>query len=196
MRLSVNLINMNMGVVYENLDRFEEALFHAKSQTTYLAMRGETHLMTEESASLFHNMAGIYLKQGGWSGDKKKLLRPIGIADTDRSRQRPKLEKALEFYQRSLDINAKLVKNVHPDVAHNHWGLGNVHVMLENFEKGLFHIEKAQELFVAIHGDTHPKVTDTHFCLINLHRAQGDSEKVLKNCHLSRRAPAKGCKRY
>jgi len=69
-------------------------------------------------------------------------------------------ERALEYYQKSLDIKIRVVGSEHPDVAKSRNGIGNVLKRMGKPEEALVQYQKALEVFLTVYGQEHPLVAD------------------------------------
>ena len=79
-------------------------------------------------------------------------------------------ERALEYYQKSLDIKIRVVGHEHLDVAASYNNMGRVYDSQGHYERALEHHQKALDIRTRVVGYKHPLVADSKYNLALLHK--------------------------
>ena len=77
-------------------------------------------------------------------------------------------EKALEYLEKALDIQKRLLGDDHPDTAVSLNNIGMLYQEMGNREKALEYLEKALDIWKRLLGDDHPDTIDSVMSLGNL----------------------------
>ena len=85
-------------------------------------------------AATYNNIANVYDRQGHY-------------------------ERTLEYYQKSLDIQIRVVGYDHPSVAKSNWGIGGAYYCQGRYEEALvqYQLEKALQVFLAVRPGGQPR---------------------------------------
>ena len=105
-----------------------------------------------EPANSFYNIGNVYYSQGQY-------------------------ERALEYYQKPLDIRIRVFGSDHLDVAKSYNNIGNVYDSQGKYEEALEMHTKSLDIRTRIHGgDNHPDVATSKYNIASLKETQGDLE--------------------
>ena len=108
----------------------------------------------KNSARLFNNIAGVYHTQGNY-------------------------EKALEYYEKALVIQEKVLGKEHPNTAATYNNIAVVYKKQGNYEKALEYYEKALVIKEKVLGEEHPSTATTYNNMAGVYDDQGRYEKAL-----------------
>lgn len=203
---SAPLLYMVLGNIYSLMNRYDEAEKTLKTAIEYLSPRDR-----EEPTWIYSDLAGVYAKQEQYD----KALEMMKLAGRGRTRNSAvefnlgeiyrmmgDLEKARDYYMRSLSIDSKSVKTLEqlgmvlqkledweaankryialekllPKSARTQINIGKNYMMLRQFPRAVRHLEKAIAL--------HPRSSPAWELLGNCHLSMGESDVGIR--HLKR----------
>jgi len=177
--------HLGLGNVREAQWDYEKALFHyGKAQEVYLAVHGDMHLdvaQAHTNMGSVYEQQGKYeqaLEAYSKSLDiKVKVLGDTCLDDVQAGRRQDVAattdvaasychvgevyyhkglhDKALEFFQKSLDIKIKVVGGVHRDVADMKYNMAGVFEDQGNLQEARKLFLESAEIFAALLGDDH-----------------------------------------
>ena len=184
----------NIGAVYLQLDRFEEAVtYHDRAKSIFLSIYGENN---PKIAECYINLANDYAKKESYeeslnylSGALSILLRSYDennpyIASANNSLgviywKKGDYKKALECYQKSLDARLYTYGNNHPCVATSYNNLGTLKFRLGEYEEAITFFEKALSIRIRFYGQNNENVANTCNNLGVIYDKIGNLEKAL-----------------
>jgi len=145
--------HMQIGNVYRELCKFDEALFHlGRAQKVFTATLG---CEDPEYASAHNSLGAVHLHLGNG-------------------------EKALFHFRKAHEVYVCAYGDRHLDTAQTEMNIGNVYGQLSRHEEALFHLGKAQKVFVAILGHESLDVAQTYCNMGCVYSRQGLFEKALE----------------
>jgi tetratricopeptide (TPR) repeat protein len=89
-------------------------------------------------------------------------------------------EKALEFYQQSLEIRLKTLGNQHPDVATSYNNIGSVWNSKGEYDKALEYHHQCLDIRLKTLGDQHPEVVNSYNNIGVVWDNKGEYDKALE----------------
>ena len=89
-------------------------------------------------------------------------------------------DKALEYYQQSLEIRIRNFGELHTDVATSYNNLGNIWRNKGDYEKAQEYYQQSLEIRIKILGEQHPDVAKSYNNMGNIWKNKGDYEKALE----------------
>jgi tetratricopeptide (TPR) repeat protein len=89
-------------------------------------------------------------------------------------------DKALDFYERCLDIRNKTLGTMHPDVAYSINSIGNVLRRKGEYDKALVFFQKGLEIRILLYGAEHLSVAKSKNNIANALSDLGNLEKALE----------------
>ena len=96
-------------------------------------------------------------------------------------------EEALEYYQKSLEIQTRVSGQDHPDVADSFNNIGAVYAGKGDLENALLHMRKALEIQTRVFGSDHPDVAASFNNIGAVYEKKGDYENALVQHQKARR---------
>ncbi|MBU0487272.1 MAG: CHAT domain-containing protein [Bacteroidetes bacterium] len=147
----------NIGVIFFSMGEYEKALdYYTKGLDLRLEVLGEKH---PDVAGSYNNIANTYQLKGE-SGTDTELLPAL-------------FDKALEYYQKSLELYIELLGEVHPYVAGTCSNIGSTYYskgkLLPNskdalplFEEALEYQQRALGIRRNVYTETHPDVAGSY----------------------------------
>ena len=155
---------------------------------------GKEHL---DTASAYHNLAGVYASQGDYPkalegyqkalAIKDKVLGPThpGTAVTRQNMagvyaSQGDYAKALEGYQKALAIREKALGTEHPDTAIIYNNIAGVFENQGDDAKALEWYQKALVIYKKVFGKEHPNTATTYHNIAGLYLNHGDYSKALE----------------
>ena len=88
--------------------------------------------------------------------------------------------KAIECYEKALEIDLKVFGDQHPNVGTYYNNLGGAYRDLGDANKAIEYFEKALEIDLKVFGDQHPNVATRYNNLGSTYRALGDANKAIE----------------
>jgi tetratricopeptide (TPR) repeat protein len=104
------------------------------------------------------------------------LLNNLGITYRDLG----EANKAIEYYEKSLEIDLKVFGDQHPKVAIRYNNLGSAYNDLGNANKAIEYLEKSLEIDLKVFGDQHPNVAIRYNNFGLAYRALGEANKAIE----------------
>lgn len=178
--------NSNFG---EARNLFEKALELAEDESVSIKTR----------AAILGNYGSVYDEQGDYekalayyskgvallNGDSGKTVRYrdqlarlynyIGITH----RKMGRYDKALQFYERELDINLDLKGQAHPSVARVYTNIGGIYYYQGDYGQAILYFKRAAESTKLIFGDMHPRVGLLYNNIGAVYYEEGDYEQAV-----------------
>ncbi len=153
------------------VDRDEDN-YEYLSQAAWMSM----YLIKKEALELLERKLDI---------EKNKLKNEEKTADTYNTIGRVydnlgNYEKALEFYNKSLDINLKTIGEIHSETATTYNNIGRVYYALGNYEKALEFYNKSLDITLKTIGEIHSSTAITYDNIGQVYYALGNYEKALE----------------
>ena len=133
----------NLGVIYRNMGEYDKALeLHFKSRDIDILNFGNEHFNVAWD-NLY--IANVYVAKGAVLDRGSKFLTPAKNATPiGWSPDRVKFfTKALYLYNKSLKIMLKTVGQNHSLVAETYYGLGNLYLKQNDFNKALYYYQRS-----------------------------------------------------
>ena len=92
-------------------------------------------------------------------------------------------DKALEYYNKALEIDLSVHGDRHPNVATCYNNIGGVYDSQGNYDKALEYYNKALEIRLSVLGDGHPNVATCYNNIGGVYDSQGNYAKALEYCN-------------
>ena len=184
----------NIGTVYCQLDRFEEAItYHDKAKSIFLSIYGEN---SPKIAQCYINLANDYAKKESYEESLYYLSSALSILLMYYDENNPYIasannslgviywkkgdyKKALECYQKSLNAYLYTYGNSHPNVATSYNNLGTLKFRLGEYEDAITFFEKALSIRIRFYGQNSEDVANTCNNLGVIYDKIGNLEKAL-----------------
>ncbi len=109
----------------------------------------------EDYATLLNNIGSVYDKIGDYN-------------------------KALEFYEKAINIREKVLGTEHPDTATSYNNIGGVYMAISDYNKALEFYEKAINVKIKLLGTEHPDTATSYNNIGLLYKNMGDYNKALE----------------
>jgi tetratricopeptide (TPR) repeat protein len=117
----------------------------------------------------------ILLKQTTNEVEKAHLFHQLGMVKSDQE----KYGEAVEFYEKSLEVDKKNLPANHPDLATSYSNIGSVHKKMGNYSKALSYYEKSLEIDKKNLPANHPDLATSYNNIGLLYKNMGEYSKVL-----------------
>ncbi|CAF0951715.1 unnamed protein product [Didymodactylos carnosus] len=128
---------------------------NTKAEQYLQMLLDDTSLDQIARATTYNNMGLVYKNQGDY-------------------------EKALKYYEKSLEIKLISLPPNHPDIATTYNNIGLVYDNQGDYEKALKYYEKDLEISLISLPPNHPDIATTYNNMGLVYKNQGDYEKALK----------------
>ncbi|MES0336433.1 MAG: tetratricopeptide repeat protein [Candidatus Magnetobacterium sp. LHC-1] len=89
-------------------------------------------------------------------------------------------KRAIEFYEKALDIALEVYGEKHPNVATFYNNIGGSWYFLGDPKKALTFFEKALAIFLEVYGEKYPNVANSYNNIGNIWNALGNSKKAIE----------------
>ncbi|MDR0469050.1 MAG: toll/interleukin-1 receptor domain-containing protein [Peptococcaceae bacterium] len=174
---------------------------YAKAMEWYLKALAiaEKVLGTEhpDTATTYHNIAGIYRKQGDYPKALEWHSKALAIREKVLGTTHPDTAAAynnialvydnqgdyamaLEWFSKALDIKEKVLGTEHPNTATTYNNIADVYREQGNYEKALEWFSKALAISEKVLGTEHPDTAATYNNIALVYDSQGDYAKALE----------------
>ena len=140
-------------VLAEDVARYTERRRGSLLKTEKGSVQNASFL--KDSSILFNNIASVYREQGDYA-------------------------KALEYYEKALQINERVLGSGHPSTATTYSNMAVVYREQGDNAKALEYCKKALEIRERVLGSGHPDTAATYNNMANVYSSQGDNEKALE----------------
>ena len=145
-------VALDIGRVLSSLGEYEEALRLLNiAHELNLKYRPESG----EAATSYNNIGLVYYAQGNYA-------------------------QALEFYNKALAIQLKVLGENHAATATSYNNIGLVYAAQGNYAKALEYYEKAQGILRKVYGENHPNTAASYNNIGGVYAAQGNYAEALE----------------
>ena len=117
----------------------------------------------------------ILLKQTTDQQEKASIFHHLGYVNNSRG----EYSKALEYYEKSLEIRKKSLPANHPDVAASYNNIGMVYYSMGEYSKALEYYEKSLEIIKKTLPENHPLLATSYNNIAWVYRNTTDYKKAL-----------------
>jgi tetratricopeptide (TPR) repeat protein len=117
----------------------------------------------------------ILLKQTTYEVEKANLFHHLGAVKDEHG----KYAEAIEFYEKSLEINQKILPTNNPHSASTYSNIGLVYDNMGEYSKALSYHEKALEIRQKVLPENHPDLATSYACLGFVYKNMGEYSKAL-----------------
>jgi tetratricopeptide (TPR) repeat protein len=157
--------------IFENIRQREREKEIRHAKTAYNL--GNVYLLDFK----FKNALGNYLDANRLDPDNTDYLLGIGFIYEELAEHL----KAIEFYQRVLDISVKTNGDVHPILANVCSNLGCSWLSLGNHKKAIKYLEKALDRDLKTYGESHPVLATSWNNLGGVWNEVGEHKKAIES---------------
>lgn len=148
-----DLINC-IAIILNQMAEYDRALALLKKAKTVCETIEE--IDTNVTSTVYHNMAGCYIRQGNLAGAK-------------------------EWYQKSIEIREREFATEDAQIANSYDCFGNVFELLGEYKEALRLMERGLEIRLAVLGDKHPQTAISHNNIGCVYDSLGEYKKALKH---------------
>lgn len=175
-------VHSNIGVVHNLLGELDPALMnYEKSLKLNKSLFGEN---SPAVATIYKNLGGVYFNKGDNSKALEYMEKDLEVRKKGSAKDQVNLRAAynnvagvyqnigyfhleLEYRLRCIPIMEKLYGKDHPMLVSDYTNIGRTYLNLENYEKALFHLQRAEGL-IKTHYDTRDKHPDLALVHLNM----------------------------
>ncbi|MBN4066064.1 tetratricopeptide repeat protein [Candidatus Amoebophilus asiaticus] len=166
---------INLGIVFSEKQQYDKALDYYEKGLTISLKQFKT--ITLDVAGYYNNIGITYQKLATDQYETESTLFPnISPADVT-----GRLDKALEFHKKALNIRSKIFEEGHPLMAMSYTNIGTVYLYLKDYERAIQYNLKAIDIYARIFGKNYPHIGRAYnnIALTFLHK--DDHPKTLQN---------------
>jgi Tfp pilus assembly protein PilF len=117
----------------------------------------------------------ILLEQTTEEGERANIYHMLGIVKD----QEEKYTEAIEFYEKSIKINQKILSPTHSSLAGSYTNLGLAYNKMGEYTKALSSQEKALQIYQKILPKNHPYFATSYTCHGSVYNKMGEYSKAL-----------------
>jgi len=118
----------------------------------------------------------ILLKETTNQGEKSHLFHYLGYIKDNQGRY----TEALEYYEKSLEIDQKTLPTNHPDFAQSYNNIGSVYEKMGEYSKALEYYEKSLEIYQKTLPANHPSLATSYNNIGLVYDSMGEYSKALE----------------
>jgi tetratricopeptide (TPR) repeat protein len=179
----------NDWIALKKLDgQLEELQLHILRKEFFTALMPQNEFQTKEAVILCLKAAAILDKEEAifylnkfetkatFIKEDTDLLPLLGSIEYNYGNY----EKALEYFEKSLDINLKTLGEGHPDVANSYNNIGHILKDKCEYDKSLNYYEKSLVIRLRILGEAHPSVAKSYNNIGIIWSSKGEYDKALE----------------
>jgi tetratricopeptide (TPR) repeat protein len=171
-----------LGDVYNELAKYNDALEYYRNS---LAIRENLFGMeSTEAATVYNNMGVVYNE-----------LAKIKSAEVEKKDEKEKKDlenevsklykKAMNFYEKSLIIQEKLLKEDDPEIARIYGNMGYTYTLVAEYDKAFKFTNRGLEIRQKKLGENHKDTAMSYSELGIIHFDKGEYDKALENYEIS-----------
>ncbi|CAF0715213.1 unnamed protein product [Adineta steineri] len=175
-----HLYEVNLTLINDN-DQDYRTLTDRIKQESFPDSKGQYRLgLLLTKMGQFNKAQEVYevlLYQTTNDNDKGPIYHQLGSI----KRNQGEYQEALTYYEKSLDIDQKILHSNHPDLASSYVGIGIVYDSMGNYQRALFYYEKALEIQQQTLPPNHPDLASSYGSIGLVHCNMGDYPKALSS---------------
>ena len=171
------------------IEEYGELLVKVANTDSYLSvMFGYTKVrerlvLAEDLARSVNRRIKEMLEIGEWSKKDEAFLQSVSVLLNNMAgvyQEQGDYEKALEYYEKDLEISERVLGSDHPSTATTYNNMAGVYKEQGDYEKALEYYEKDLEISERTLGNDHPSTATTYNNMAGVYKAQGDYKKALE----------------
>ena len=171
------------------IEEYGELLVKVANTDSYLSvMFGYTKVrerlvLAEDLARSVNRRIKEMLEIGEWSKKDEAFLQSVSVLLNNMAgvyQEQGDYEKALEYYEKDLEISERVLGSDHPSTATTYNNMAGVYKEQGDYEKALEYYDKALDVRERTLGNDHPYTATTYNNMAGVYKEQGDYEKALE----------------
>jgi len=89
-------------------------------------------------------------------------------------------DRALEYYEKALNIGKKIYGEEHPNIATNYNNIGLAYYNKGDYDRALEYYKKALNIYKKIYGEEHPYIATDYNNIGAAYNSKGDYDRALE----------------